>query len=133
VSPLKTYLVVVAYFAPVYVTNLIDNTVSVIATATNTVVGMPIPVGNFPSGIAVTPDGSKVFVANNGDNTVSVIATVTNTVSTIPVGLGPFAFGIFIPNPTKDTCKDGGWRRFVSFPGPFKNQGQCVSYFAKQH
>ena len=116
----------------VYVTNIGDNIVSVINTATNTVVGMPIPVGGFPTGVAVTPDGRKVYVANASDGTVSVIATVTNTVSTIPVGLGPLAFGIFIPNLTKDTCKDGGWKRFVSFPGPFKNQGQCVSYFARQ-
>lgn len=27
---------------------------------------------------------------------------------------------------TKDQCKDGGWQTF----GEFKNQGQCVSYFA---
>jgi hypothetical protein len=33
---------------------------------------------------------------------------------------------------TKDSCKDGGWENYISFPGPFKNQGQCVSYFAKQ-
>jgi hypothetical protein len=30
---------------------------------------------------------------------------------------------------TKDECKDGGWRNFISSPGPFKNEGQCVSYF----
>jgi subtilisin family serine protease len=33
---------------------------------------------------------------------------------------------------TKDDCKDGGWRNFISSPGPFENQGQCVSYFARQ-
>lgn len=27
-------------------------------------------------------------------------------------------------------CKDGGWQQFSSAPGPFKNQGDCVSYFA---
>ena len=26
-------------------------------------------------------------------------------------------------------CKKGGWRLFTSEPGPFKNQGQCVSFF----
>jgi hypothetical protein len=31
---------------------------------------------------------------------------------------------------TKDACKDGGWRNFTFSPGPFKNQGDCVSYFA---
>jgi len=119
----------------VYVTNG-ASAVSVIDTATNTVVGT-IPVGSLPWGVAVTPDGSKVYVANFNDNTVSVIATATNTVvSTVPVGLIPIAFGIFIQPPSansgKDACKDGGWRKFVSSPGPFQNQGQCVSYIAKQ-
>jgi hypothetical protein len=27
------------------------------------------------------------------------------------------------------SCKKGGWRAFTSSPGPFKNQGDCVSYF----
>jgi YVTN family beta-propeller protein len=74
-----------------YITNSHDNTVSVIATATNTVVGLPIPVGDFPFGVAVSPDGSKVYVTNTANlthnYTVSVIATATNTVTaTIPVG-----------------------------------------------
>jgi hypothetical protein len=33
----------------------------------------------------------------------------------------------------KDSCKHGGWQNYVSFPGPFKNQADCVSYFAHQH
>jgi YVTN family beta-propeller protein len=87
----------------VYVFNSNDNTVSVIDAANNTVIGSPIPVGNFPIGVAVTPDGSKVFVANFRDNTASVIATATNTVigSPIPVTNGPVAFGVFIrPEPS---------------------------------
>lgn len=28
------------------------------------------------------------------------------------------------------SCKDGGWQDFTSAPGPFKNQGDCVSFFA---
>ena len=27
-------------------------------------------------------------------------------------------------------CKNGGWQNFSYPPGPFKNQGDCVSYFA---
>src|SRR5215831_18790396 len=72
-----------------YITNSRDNTVSVIDTATNTVVGSPILVGSGPQGVAVTPDGSKVYVTNFNDDTVSVIATATNTVATIPVGSFP--------------------------------------------
>ena len=30
----------------------------------------------------------------------------------------------------KERCKNGGWQDFTSSPGPFKNQGDCVSYFA---
>ncbi len=33
--------------------------------------------------------------------------------------------------PTKDDCKNGGWQNFTEAPGPFKNQGQCVSHFAR--
>jgi hypothetical protein len=33
---------------------------------------------------------------------------------------------------SKDDCKDGGWQNFTFPPGPFKNQGQCVSHFATQ-
>ena len=28
-------------------------------------------------------------------------------------------------------CKRGGWKNFESDPGPFRNQGQCVSHFKK--
>ncbi|MGW2376645.1 Ig-like domain repeat protein, partial [Kitasatospora sp. NPDC001683] len=77
-----------------YVTNNGDNTVSVIATATNTVTAT-ITVGAAPTGVAVSPDGLHAYVTNNGDNTVSVIATATNTtVATIPVGTGPFDVAI---------------------------------------
>jgi len=30
----------------------------------------------------------------------------------------------------KDDCKNGGWQNFTLAPGPFTNQGQCVSHFA---
>jgi YVTN family beta-propeller protein len=88
----------------VYVPNCNDNTVSVIARASNTLAGTvtaTIPVGQgCPGGVAVTPDGSRVYVANLDDNTVSVIATASNTVigSPIPVGSAPTAFGMFISN-----------------------------------
>jgi YVTN family beta-propeller protein len=89
----------------VYVVNNVSQgagTVTVIATATNTVVGSPIAVGVNPFGVAVTPDGSKVYVANSGSlsipGTVSVLDTATNTVvgPPITVGAGPYAFGKFI-------------------------------------
>jgi YVTN family beta-propeller protein len=73
-------------------------TVTVIDTASNTVMGSPIPVGINPSGVAVTPDGKHAYVTNFGisfpppqpPGTVSVIDTATNMVTTtITVGEGP--------------------------------------------
>jgi hypothetical protein len=31
----------------------------------------------------------------------------------------------------KESCKNGGWQDFTSSPGPFRNQGDCVSSFAR--
>ncbi len=77
-----------------YITNLNDNTVSVIDTASNTVTAT-VPVGNFPNGVAVTPDGAHVYVGNQGDGTVSVIDTATNTVTaTVTVGVVPFSVAV---------------------------------------
>jgi YVTN family beta-propeller protein len=82
----------------VYIANNGDNTVSVINTATNTVVAT-VPVGNGPNSVAITPSGSTAYVANN-DGTVSVISTATNNViATLPVGGGAPAQGVAVsPN-----------------------------------
>lgn len=58
-----------------YVTNTDDNTVSVIDTITNTIVGDPIPVGRGPSYIAIRPDGTRAYASNTDEHTVSVIDT----------------------------------------------------------
>jgi YVTN family beta-propeller protein len=102
----------------------------VIDTGTNTVVAT-IPVGDLV-GVAITPDGTRTYVANLGSNTVSVIDTATNTVvATIAVGLFPLGVAI-TPAPQAPTsikqCEHGGYLKFGPPAGPFKNQGQCVSY-----
>src|SRR5689334_11253548 len=56
-----------------YVANSQDNTVSVIDSSTNQVVGKPIPVGDNPVGIAFNPATGKLYVSNFYDHTVSVI------------------------------------------------------------
>ncbi|MDP9281056.1 MAG: beta-propeller fold lactonase family protein, partial [Chloroflexota bacterium] len=62
-----------------------------------------VPVGNFPTGVTMRPDGKRLYVANYGQivgNTVSVIDTepgsgTQNTViATITVGTGPFQVAV---------------------------------------
>ena len=62
-----------------YVANSNSSSVSVIDTASNTVVAT-VGVGNRPIGVAITPDGSRAYVANSNSNSVSVIDTASNTV-----------------------------------------------------
>jgi YVTN family beta-propeller protein len=84
-----------------YVTNAGANTVSVIDTATNTVVAT-VPVGVNPTGVAITPDGTRAYVSGIP---LSVIDTATNTeVATVLVGTR--AFGVAI-TPVKFACPLG--------------------------
>src|SRR5271166_4269034 len=81
-----------------YITNNGTDNVSVINTATNTVI-TTIRVGKRPFAVAASPDGSKVFVTNDSSNlhpdTMSVIDTATNTVTaTIPVGVTPVSLAV---------------------------------------
>jgi YVTN family beta-propeller protein len=72
-----------------YITNFGDSSVSVIDTASNTVLAT-IKVGLAPVGAAVTSDGSRVYIANSVDNTISIIDAATNTViDTISVSPEP--------------------------------------------
>src|SRR5262249_51856504 len=77
-----------------YVTNLNGNTVSVVNTATNTVVAT-IPVGTQPIGVAFSPDGTRAYVSNLVSDTVSVIDTTRNTVIETLAGVnGPDQAGV---------------------------------------
>lgn len=72
-----------------YVANNNDNTVSVIDTATHSVIAT-VPVGASPEEIAVTPNGRFVYLTNQLGNSVSVIDAASNTVAaTIPLGSFP--------------------------------------------
>lgn len=71
-----------------YVTNFSSNNVSVIDTSTNTVAAT-IPVGNFPSSVVFSPDGTRAYVTNLLDRTISAIDTASNAVTaTINLGGG---------------------------------------------
>ena len=80
------------------VANLLDGTVSVIDTTTNTRVTTDIAVGNDPERLAFTPDGSAVYVVNVGSATsppsVARVSLLNNAVDTIPItGAGLAAMG----------------------------------------
>ena len=77
-----------------YISNQNSNTVSVIDTASNTVVAT-VPVGTDPWGVAVNPTGTRAYVANANSNTVSVIDTASNSVvATVPVDTYPVGVSV---------------------------------------
>ena len=77
----------------IYVSNGRGDTVTPIATATNTP-GKPIKMGKRPRTIAITPNGKIAYVVWE-PGTVTPIATATNTPGKpIRVGEGPFAIAI---------------------------------------
>ena len=64
-------------------------------TTTDSLVGDPIPVGDFPRALAVTPDGARLYVANGWDDTVSVIDTKAGRVTTtLAVGNHPLGLAL---------------------------------------
>src|SRR5438093_565002 len=72
----------------VFVTNLVDGTVSVISDSTNAVVAT-MPVQSGPIGVAYDSVRGEVFVASVGFNTVSVISDSTNTIVALVPVAGP--------------------------------------------
>ena len=66
----------------------------VIDTRTNTVVGAPIPVGTTTYSATPTPDGRRVYVAGFGNSTVRVLDVVTNTIIGAPIAVGNNPYGI---------------------------------------
>jgi hypothetical protein len=71
------------------------------------------------TGIQLTADGG--WSQAGGTQTVQVDNVMINTTT--------YTFEEVVSS-DKERCKKGGWQDFTSAPGPFKNQGDCVSYFA---
>lgn len=74
----------------IYVTNILEGTVSVIDSSSNTV-KKSIQVEEFPQPIEFNPSNDKIYVANLYSWTVSVIDSSNNVIKTIPVGTAPDA------------------------------------------
>lgn len=91
-----------------YISNQDHNRVEIFDLAANSFLA-PVPVGNSPTALTLTPDSSELAVLNRGDNTVSVIdpakLTVTSTFSllttadTDPVGCGGVVLNITSAQP----------------------------------
>jgi YVTN family beta-propeller protein len=83
----------VAEAAPwAYITNYGDDTVSVLDTASNTVVAV-VPVNSSPFGVAVDPTGRRAYITHDNGGGISVLDTATNAV----VGfIGPGSHGVAI-------------------------------------
>ncbi|MGH3937644.1 MAG: YncE family protein [Pseudonocardiaceae bacterium] len=81
-------------------TNLPASNGSALTTAPTTVPVPPtvtaiLPVGSYPRGVVVSPDGRRAYVTNNGSGSVSVIDTAsTAVVATLPVGDNPGAVAV---------------------------------------
>src|SRR2546421_615197 len=75
----------------IYVTNQLDNTLSVIDGSSYKVVAT-VPVGTSPAGVAVSPDGRYAYIAGGGDDAVSGFDTGSRTIATtvaLPAGSSP--------------------------------------------
>ena len=79
-----------------YVANSGSESVSVIDTRTDQVVGSPITVGVEPTAIAITPDGRFAYVVNTGSGSVSVIDAQTKQVVGPPIAVGNAPYWIAI-------------------------------------
>lgn len=78
-----------------YIANYNDNTVSIINTSTNTVVGT-LNVGSNPISVLVSPDGTKVYVACQGTSDAIYVfdATTNSPLTEGPLGTAPNTFAI---------------------------------------
>lgn len=76
------------------------------------------------TGIQIVVDSGWNAVASVGDG------EQTNLVDNVRINNDTFTFDEVAQPGDKEDCKNGGWRDFTSAPGPFKNQGDCVSFFA---
>jgi choice-of-anchor C domain-containing protein len=81
--------------------------------------------------------GNDLATMNWRAETYSFLATSASTtlsfVSTTSGPYGPALDNVVVTEivPTKDDCKDGGWESMIDTAGnSFKNQGDCVSFFA---
>ena len=67
---------------------------------------------------------------HQGTNTITIIGTNETSSGYNPAGVIA-KLTVSSTSTTTNLCKHTGWRDWTSTPGPFQNQGDCVSYFVK--
>jgi YVTN family beta-propeller protein len=108
-----------------YVTNSGSDSVSIIDTNTNTVVGDPIAVGASPQDIANDPAHGRMYVTNFGSDSISIIDTNSNLlVGNIAIN-SPLAIAydllnsrMYVTSINSDTISvlDTGSNKFIGYP-----------------
>ncbi|MGV0851335.1 Ig-like domain-containing protein [Mycolicibacterium phlei] len=76
-----------------YVTNKAAGTVTIVDTATNSIV-KTVAAGMNPDGIAVKPDGAQIYVTSSQNNTITVVNTATGATARTISLTNPTAIGI---------------------------------------
>jgi hypothetical protein len=76
------------------------------------------------TGIQLVVDSGANPLAGGGDGEQTVL------VDNVQINDDTITFDEVVEPGDKEKCKKGGWMDFTSSPGPFKNQGDCVSHFA---
>ena len=79
----------------------VDNVVSVISTASNTVTQTITGMGSFPQFVAFTPNGAKAYIANYSGSSVSVIDTATRAVTSTIAGVAVARQIVITPDGSK--------------------------------
>lgn len=96
--------------ASVWVSASAGDSITVIDLDSNMIV-RKVGVGNQPSGLDLTPDGTMAYISNRGSATVSVVNTTSYSIeATVPVGpsgqlltVSPDGERAYVPSSTNDT------------------------------
>jgi YVTN family beta-propeller protein len=99
--------------------------VSVIDTATNIVTHVNVGAG-WPSGIAISPDGTTVYVVDSYYYSVHVIDTATNVFTTTVYPIGTYPFGISVAPDGSEVYVAINGGAYVSVINPATNTAEAA-------
>jgi choice-of-anchor C domain-containing protein len=90
-------------------------------------------VGNYTHDTTGTDLTSMVWTPETYTFLATSASTTLSFISTTATAWGPAIDNVAVTEfvPSKDDCKNGGWQTMIDTSGnSFKNQGDCVSFFA---